>query len=88
MIDLIKLEIRGANELLLVFSDGSSGVWSAADVIARDTELTRPLADAVYFSRAFIEGGQGLAWPNGLEFSASALHQKLADAGKLVRRAA
>jgi hypothetical protein len=87
MIKLVAIEPAGASELELRFSDGSHGLWSAAALIARDTELTRPLADAAYFRRAFIEGG-ALAWPNGLELSAQSLHRRLAEAGALVRKAA
>ena len=87
MFKLIGLEPAGDSELALRFSDGSHGIWSAATLIARDTELTRPLADTAYFRRAFIEGG-ALAWPNGLELSADGLHRRLAEAGTLVREAA
>jgi len=87
MIKLVAIEPAGEAELALRFSDGSHGLWSAAALIARDTELTRPLADPTYFRRAFIEGG-ALAWPNGLELSAQSLHRRLAEAGALVRDAA
>jgi hypothetical protein len=87
MIKLTSIEPSGDSALALRFSDGSHGLWSAAGLIARDTELTRPLADAAYFRRAFIEGG-ALAWPNGLELSAQSLHRRLAEAGALVREAA
>jgi len=36
---------------------------------------------------SFIEGG-ALAWPNGFELSADALHQQLEASGALVRDAA
>jgi hypothetical protein len=39
------------------------------------------------FARAFIEGG-ALAWPNGFELSADALHKRLEASGALVRDAA
>lgn len=87
MIKLIGLEAIGDTELELRFSDGSHGAWSAAELIARDTELTRPLAEPAYFRRAFIEAG-ALAWPNALELSADSLHRRLAEAGTLVREAA
>jgi hypothetical protein len=87
MIELIGLEVAGDRALDLTFSDGSTGRWSADAIIARDTVLTRPLEDPAYFARAFIEAG-ALAWPNGLEFSAGSLHAKLAEAGRLVRKAA
>lgn len=57
MIKLVQLKPQGTHALWLAFSDGSVGHWSAADLIARDTEMTRPLADPAYFSCAFIESG-------------------------------
>lgn len=87
MIKPVAFEPAGEAGLALRFSDGSHGLWSAAPLIARDTELTRPLADPGYFRRAFMEGG-ALAWPNGLELSAPSLHRRLAEAGAPVRDAA
>lgn len=87
MIKLINFGVTGPTEIELGFSDGSHGRWSAMELIARDTVLTRPLADPDYFARAFIEAG-ALAWPNGLELSAPSLHRKLDEAGLLIRRAA
>ena len=87
MIKLVSIQVGGLHELNLRFSDGSGARWSAADLIARATELTLPLADSDYFARAFIEAG-ALAWPNGLELSAASLHRRLDDAGMLRRQAA
>ena len=84
MIKLTHIVASGPATLDLTFSDGSHGQWSAAGVIARDTALTRPLADPAYFARAFIEGG-ALAWPNGLEFAPWTLHAELREAGALVK---
>ncbi|WP_448578034.1 DUF2442 domain-containing protein [Thermaurantiacus sp.] len=87
MIKLTHIAPAGPAELALTFSDGSHAIWSAAPLIARKTVLTEPLADPAYFARAFIESG-ALAWPNGLELSPAALHQRLAEAGALTRKAA
>ena len=87
MIELTRIDLAGERALDLTFSDGSHGRWTADAIIARDTVLTRPLADPAWFARAFIEAG-ALAWPNGLEFSAHSLHARLDEAGVLVRRAA
>jgi hypothetical protein len=87
MIKLVRLTVTGPDTLELVFSDGAAAHWSAASLIARDTVMTRPLTDPAYFARAFIEGG-ALAWPNGFELSADALHQKLNNVGALIRDAA
>ncbi len=87
MIKLLEVTADGPATLRLAFSDGSSARWSADDLIARDTVMTRPLADPAFFARAFIEGGQ-LAWPNGFELSAASLHRRLAEQGALMRPAA
>lgn len=87
MIKLVDIATTGPATLSLVLSDGSSAHWSAAELIARDTIMTRPLADPDFFARAFIEAG-ALAWPNGLELSATNLHRRLAAAGALIRPAA
>lgn len=82
IVKLVRLAVVSDDALRLVFSDGAAAVWCAADVIARSTVMTRPLADPAYFARATIESG-ALAWPNGLELSADALHLGLAKAGVL-----
>jgi len=87
MIKLISVRPAGEGALDLVFSDGSGGRWSAEALVARDTILTRSLADPVYLARAFIEAG-ALAWPNGLELSAHGLHRRLKEAGALKQEAA
>jgi hypothetical protein len=87
MIELVRIGVAEDGVLDLTFSDGSGGRWLANAVIQRDTVLTRPLADPIYFRRAFIEAG-ALAWPNGLEFSARGLHRKLDESGSLIRKAA
>jgi len=87
MIKLVQITVDGQDILRLAFSDGSSGRWAAAELIARDTVMTRPLADAGYFARAFIAAG-ALAWPNGFELSAPSLHRRLDESGTLFRPAA
>lgn len=87
MIWLVSIRPAGDSALDPAFSDGAAARWSAAALIARDTDLTRPLADPAYFRRAFIEAG-ALCWPNGLELSAPGLHRRLDEAGKLSRDAA
>jgi len=87
MIKLVHIAPAGDAALALTFSDGTRGHWSAADLIARDTVLTEPLADPAYFARAFIEAG-ALAWPNGLELSAPNLQRRLSAQGRLIGMAA
>jgi hypothetical protein len=87
MIKIVHLAVTGPTTISLAFSDGCAAEWAAADLIARDTIMTRPLADPAYFARAFIEAG-ALAWPNGFELSADSLYRRLNDAGALIRSAA
>jgi hypothetical protein len=68
MIKLIGLEPTGDFELELHFGDGSRGVWSTAELIARDTVLTHPLADppisaAPSSKRARWPGPTGWSYP-------------------------
>ncbi len=87
MIKLVHMQPAGDAQLDLTFSDGATARWSAADLIARATVLTIPLSDPAYSARAFIEAG-ALAWPNGLELSATTLHRRLDEAGALRKAAA
>lgn len=82
MIKLIRIEPAGPHALQLHFSDGSHGEWSAEEILARGTVMTKPLEDEAYFRRAFIEAG-ALSWPNGLDFSAAKLVADLAGQGRL-----
>ncbi len=84
MIKLVRIEPVSNTALVLHFNDGSHGEWSAAPILARETVMTRPLADPAYFRRAFVEAG-ALAWPNGLDFSARSLRDTLEREGKLIR---
>lgn len=76
MIERVGLEHCSHHTLLLHFSDGSRGEWSAEGILSRRTVMTRPLEDEAFFRRAFIEAG-ALAWPNGLDFSARSLRDEL-----------
>ena len=82
MIKLVSASLMHDKILRLAFSDGSEGDLDFASALARDTPLTRPLAQSDDFSRFFLELG-ALCWPNGLEFSARSLHEKLKQAGSL-----
>lgn len=84
MVKLIAIEPKDSYELLLRFSDGSSGVFDFGEFAEAGTQMTESLRDPAFFGRHFIELG-AIAWPNGLDFSAESLHRRLKDGGKLVR---
>lgn len=82
MIKITRAAYGRAYRIQVEFSDGSSGEYDVAPLIARDTELTRPLKDLSQFQRFFIDFG-ALCWPNGLELSPEAIHQRLRETGSL-----
>ncbi|MGB3747307.1 MAG: DUF2442 domain-containing protein [Rhodanobacter sp.] len=84
MIKLIAVEPKAGYQLALSFSDGSGGVFDFKPFVDTDTPLTAPLRDPALFARHYIELG-ALAWPNGLDFSAESLRQRLQDVGELAR---
>ena len=88
MIKIISIELRGGYRLLLRFSDGSEGERDFSDLIEETGPLVKPLRDLTYFARAFTEDGTGLAWPNGLDLDAEALHDAMMAAGELHSRVA
>lgn len=88
MIKLTSCKPSGDLRLRLTFSDGSTGIWNAALLLAsKDTPLTIPLREPQAFARAFIDSG-ALAWPNGLELAPWTLHQEMEAAGLLSKEAA
>jgi hypothetical protein len=88
MIKIISIELRGSYRLLLRFSDGSEGERDFSGLVAESGSLVKPLRDLNYFTRVFTEDGTGLAWPNGLDLDAEALHESMKAAGELHATAA
>lgn len=75
MIKLLNVAPLAPHQLELVFSDHTRGVFDGAAYLAeRRGPLLEPLREPAYFARCFIEAG-ALCWPNGLELSASRLHE-------------
>ena len=82
MIVVIGLKRLGDHRLDVAFSDGTRGVRDFADIVAHEGEMVRPLRDADYFARVFIEEGV-LTWPNGYDVDSIALHEEMKEAGLL-----
>ena len=83
MIKITSIEPRGRYCLLLRFSDGLEGERDFSALVEESGSLAKPLRDPAYFARAFTEDGTGLAWPNGLDLDAEALHDAMRSAGEL-----
>jgi hypothetical protein len=88
MIKITSIEPHGHYRLLLRFSDGSEGERDFSELLVESGSLVQPLRDPGYFARAFTEDGTGLAWPNGLDLDAEALHDAMRSAGELRASAA
>lgn len=82
MIQIVKAETIGKNQLRLGFSDGMQGDYDFSTLLAKEAVLTLPLKNPAVFQAYFIELG-ALCWQNGLELSPAALHIELQSAGKL-----
>jgi hypothetical protein len=87
MIDVVSVKPLGDFRLRIAFSDGSVGVHDFSSTVARDGEMVRPLKEASFFARVFVELG-ALTWPNGFDLDPIALHDRMAQAGELSGEAA
>ena len=75
VIKLLDVKTIAPHQLELAFSDHTLGVFNGANYLAsRQGPLLENLRDPAYFARCFIDAG-ALCWPNGLELSASRLHE-------------
>jgi hypothetical protein len=89
MIDIIKITSvvpQAGQTLAITFSDGSSGVFDFAGMISEGGPMVEPLRDESFFRRVFIEFGV-LAWPNGFDIDAIALHRDMKELGLLAKAA-
>ena len=75
MIKILQASSVAEFTLRIAFSDGAEGVFEGAQLLAREGPLLEPLRDPTYFARAFVDAG-GLAWPNGLELSATRVREQ------------
>jgi hypothetical protein len=82
IVKIVKLEKLGGFRLRLHFSDGTAGERDFSDIVAEGGEMVEPLRDPAFFARVFLEYGT-LAWPNGFDLDAIALHQEMKAAGQL-----
>lgn len=73
MIKVIEAKYRGNFEVMLVFSDGSAGIFDGKTLLKRQGPLLDALREESFFKRFFIDMG-ALCWPNGLELSPARLH--------------
>jgi len=82
MIKIVQAELSKDKVIRLTFSDGTGGDYDLAPLIARGTEMVKPLEDDAFFRRFFLELG-ALCWPNGFELSGSGIQQRLQEQARL-----
>lgn len=90
MIEIVKVvaaESIGGNRLRIRFSNGSTGVHDFTDMISQNGSMIEPLRNPDHFKRVFVSMGV-LAWPNGFDIDAIALHREMRNAGELTASAA
>ena len=75
LIKLLDVKTLTPHQLELSFSDHTRGVFDGAHYLAsRQGPLLEALRDPACFASCFVDAG-ALCWPNGLELSATRLHE-------------
>lgn len=87
LIKIVKAEPQGGYRLRITFSNSDTGVRDFSDIVSEGGVMVDPLRDHAFFARVFVQSGV-LAWPNGFDLDAIALHQEMAAAGALKRPSA
>ena len=82
MIKIVQADFVQDKVIRIALSDGTGGDYDLAPLIARGTEMVKPLEDETYFRRFFLELG-ALCWPNGFELSGGGIQQRLREQGRL-----
>ncbi|ODT50520.1 DUF2442 domain-containing protein [Devosia sp. 63-57] len=71
-------------KLVVTFSDGTSGTFNAAPMLAERGEGTEPLRDRAYFSQVELVNGKPI-WPNYFDISPLWLQEEMDKRGELER---
>jgi hypothetical protein len=82
MVDVLKLKPLDASKLWLRFTDGCEGVCDLSGFIKEGGPMVKPLRNAAYFARAFVETGAP-TWPNGFDLDPINLYMEMRKAGLL-----
>jgi Protein of unknown function (DUF2442) len=76
------LERLGGFQLRVRFNDGSEGVHDFTAMVQETGSALKPLRDAQYFARVFLEFGAP-TWPNGFDIAPEWLRREMEAAGEL-----
>lgn len=75
---ITKVEPRPNRKVWLLYEDGRAGEVDFASLIDRGGVFTK-LAESKFFERVRVgESGRFLEWPDGIDFCADALRQRIA----------
>ena len=85
MVFVTAAEVCGPTALRVTWTDGETREVDLAPWMTRHVVLEMLRIPEVFRDVAVIEGGSGVAWPNGADFCAQALRE-LADGQRAARR--
>ncbi len=71
-------------KLVVTFTDGTSGTFNAAPMLAQRGEGTEPLRDRAYFGKVSLANGVPI-WPNYFDISPLWLQEEMDRNGALER---
>jgi hypothetical protein len=71
-------------KLVVTFSDGTHGTFSAAPMLGERGEGTEPLRDRVFFAKVELANGTP-TWPNHFDISPQWMQEEMDRRGELVR---
>ena len=71
-------------KLVVTFTDGTSGTFNAAPMLAQRGEGTEPLRDRAYFGKVSLANGVPI-WPNYFDISPLWLQEEMDKRGELER---
>ena len=76
LVKVVRVEPLGGYRLRVSFSSGDAGDWDFSSMIGEGGTMVAPLQDLAFFARVFVQNG-ALAWPNGFDIDAIALHEEM-----------
>ncbi len=82
MLDITQAKYIDKFQIAVTFSDGATGIFDAAPLLANRGSLLVPLRDPEFFRAFFIDAG-ALCWRHGLELSPTRVRAEIEGAGGL-----
>jgi uncharacterized protein CbrC (UPF0167 family) len=81
---LNRVTLQTGHILLVEFSNGRFGLWSADELIEKGRGSIQQLADVEFF-RKFTASDSDISWPNGFRITGASLYRKMEKSGEFIR---